>query len=269
MKKHCLFSVFSLLLLTHFPQAQTTKTPHSGIETAPARYSHLLIVNGKPARLVNEANISPFRSLYLQRPVEISERGMPAWRSNNFIRSAGLNSNIISGPFGEGGTISTNLSVTSTCIGGSFVIDYLTANAIFNAGNIFIAQLSDVFGSFTTPVEIGSIVSTAGTGSISVTIPSNTVPGADYKIRVVSSDPFITGSSSSSFSVNSTNTWTGAVNSAWENPGNWGCGTVPNANTDVVINSGTVVINSNAECRSLNLGSTVTLTINQSILGSH
>ena len=111
-------------------------------------------------------------------------------------------------------------------------------------------------------VEIGSLASTAVAGSISVTIPSNTVPGADYKIRVVSNDPFITGSSSSSFSVNATNTWTGAVSSAWENPANWGCGTVPNANTDVVINSGTVVINSNAECRSLNISSAVTLTIN-------
>ena len=49
-----------------------------------------------------------------------------------------------------------------------------------------------------------------------------------------------------------TSYWTGYVSKAWENPSNWTCGNVPDANTDVVIqdNSNTPEVNSNAICRS-------------------
>ena len=58
------------------------------------------------------------------------------------------------------------------------------------------------------------------------------------------------------------NTWTGSVDSVWENPNNWSCGKVPDANTDVVITTGTVVINSNTTIRSLSLSSGVNFTLN-------
>ena len=48
--------------------------------------------------------------------------------------------------------------------------------------------------------------------------------------------------------------WTGAANKDWENPGNWGCGTVPDANTDVYIYNGKVnypEISCNRICRSV------------------
>ena len=47
------------------------------------------------------------------------------------------------------------------------------------------------------------------------------------------------------------NTWTGTVNNNWENPANWSCGTVPDNYTDVVINNGTVFINTNVVVHSL------------------
>ncbi|MEP7142760.1 MAG: M12 family metallo-peptidase [Ferruginibacter sp.] len=50
------------------------------------------------------------------------------------------------------------------------------------------------------------------------------------------------------------NLWTGALSTAWENTGNWSCGTLPNANTDVIINTGLSnypVVNSTATCRSV------------------
>lgn len=62
--------------------------------------------------------------------------------------------------------------------------------------------------------------------------------------------------------TNTANTWTGAISSAWENPGNWSCGSVPDATTDVIINSGNVIINSNAICRSLSMGQGVIVTTN-------
>jgi hypothetical protein len=66
-------------------------------------------------------------------------------------------------------------------------------SSAYNSGNIFTAQLSDQFGKFTNPTAIGTFAGT-GSGSISATIPSNTVAGNAYRIRVVSSDPVAIGS---------------------------------------------------------------------------
>lgn len=68
-----------------------------------------------------------------------------------------------------------------------------TSDAFFFPGNVFTAQLSDYNGSFANPVDIGSLTSTALTG-ISANIPGNTPGGTHYRIRVVSTNPAITGS---------------------------------------------------------------------------
>jgi hypothetical protein len=68
-----------------------------------------------------------------------------------------------------------------------------TSTAVFSAGNTFKAQLSDYTGSFASPVEIGTL-SGATIGTIAATIPNNTPEGNAYRIRVVSTDPAITGS---------------------------------------------------------------------------
>ncbi|MEO6405964.1 MAG: glycosyl hydrolase family 18 protein [Ferruginibacter sp.] len=57
------------------------------------------------------------------------------------------------------------------------------------------------------------------------------------------------------------NTWLGTVNTAWEEAGNWSCGKVPDENTNVTINSGTVVVNSNVAIRTLILNSAVSFTV--------
>jgi hypothetical protein len=59
-----------------------------------------------------------------------------------------------------------------------------------------------------------------------------------------------------------TNTWTGAVNSAWETTGNWSCNAVPDATTDVIINNGTVILNSNGICKSISIQPGVVFTVN-------
>lgn len=58
------------------------------------------------------------------------------------------------------------------------------------------------------------------------------------------------------------NTWTGSVNTSWETPGNWSCGVIPDATMDVIISSGTVVLNSNRSCRSINVSPGVIFTVN-------
>lgn len=58
-----------------------------------------------------------------------------------------------------------------------------------------------------------------------------------------------------------TNSWTGAVDNNWGNAGNWSCNSVPTATTDVVISSGTVIVNVNATCKSLLVSPGVSFTI--------
>ena len=69
-----------------------------------------------------------------------------------------------------------------------------------------------------------------------------------------------------SYTVNSCaggNTWNGTIDNKWETPGNWSCGIVPNANTDVIIPAGSIVgVNSAAECRNLQINSSAQVTIN-------
>ena len=48
----------------------------------------------------------------------------------------------------------------------------------------FVTELSDVNGSFASPVNIGSVSSTSPTGTIPCMIPAGTLPGTDYRIRV-------------------------------------------------------------------------------------
>jgi len=90
----------------------------------------------------------------------------------------------------------TSISADTLCPGDSIVVNY-TASGTFNAGNVFTAELSDALGAFGSPVSIGSILSTTS-GSINATIPPGTTAGTGYRIRVVSSNPAVTGSDNGS-----------------------------------------------------------------------
>jgi FG-GAP-like repeat/IPT/TIG domain len=69
------------------------------------------------------------------------------------------------------------------------------------------------------------------------------------------------GANSNVFVLKFSNRWSGAISTDWSNPANWSCGAVPDANTDVVINSGTVVISSNVTIRSLKINPGASLTV--------
>jgi gliding motility-associated-like protein len=107
----------------------------------------------------------------------------------------------------EGITNVTNSIATGTitgspfCEGSTFNVPF-TSTGTFNVGNTYTAQLSDATGSFASPVNIGTISSTANSGAISVTIPIGTSAGNGYLIRVISSNPAITGTSSIAFTIN-------------------------------------------------------------------
>jgi len=90
---------------------------------------------------------------------------------------------------------------TVTCSTGASGTVAFTSTDVFNAGNVYTAQLSNASGSFASPVSIGTLTSTANSGTINITIPPATASGAGYKIRVVSSNPIVTGTESAVFTV--------------------------------------------------------------------
>ena len=95
---------------------------------------------------------------------------------------------------GKTQTITTSAPLqTSLCTGGNIVIEYQSTGT-FNLGCSFTAQLSDAWGNFTTPTNIGTIP--INTGIIFGTIPNNIPIGFNYRVRVVSSNPVIIGTTS-------------------------------------------------------------------------
>jgi hypothetical protein len=59
--------------------------------------------------------------------------------------------------------------------------------------------------------------------------------------------------------------WSGATNTIWSNPLNWVCGVVPDGNTDAFINTGTVLVNASAVCRTLFLTNGIPFTVNNGV----
>jgi hypothetical protein len=95
------------------------------------------------------------------------------------------------------GDIQTGSVPTQLCPDAQINVPF-TVNYPFNAGNVFTAQLSSATGSFSVPVNIGMLTSTALNGMISCVIPANTVAGTAYRIRVIASNPVIIGSNNGS-----------------------------------------------------------------------
>ncbi|MBC7694317.1 MAG: T9SS type A sorting domain-containing protein [Burkholderiales bacterium] len=90
-------------------------------------------------------------------------------------------------------TISTPTISANHCYGTAFNLNVpYTITGTFNSGNIFTAQLSDAYGSFSSPQTIGTLTSTSAS-SISAVIPATVTAGDFYRIRVVSSNPPLNG----------------------------------------------------------------------------
>ncbi len=63
--------------------------------------------------------------------------------------------------------------------------------------------------------------------------------------------------------------WTGTASTAWENPANWSCGTIPTATTDITIGTGLSnypIVNSAATCRSISQPAGTTVRVNSGSL---
>ncbi len=143
----------------------------------------------------------------------------------------------------------------------------LTGNVLCPGGNSSIA--SDLSGiSYQWQMDSGSgyVDINDGsnfTGTHTGTLQLINIPSAwyNYKLRC-----HVDAGYSTMVPIKFTNTWTGAINNSWENPGNWSCGSVPDMNTDVIVNSGTVVVNFNTTISSLTLGPGVSFTVSGGVL---
>ena len=94
-------------------------------------------------------------------------------------------------------TITTSSIAGSPFCTGAPVSVSFTKVGTYTLGNVFTAQLSDAGGAFSSPVVIGTLSSTSS-GTILATIPSNTVFGSGYRIRVISNTPAVIGTDNGS-----------------------------------------------------------------------
>lgn len=87
-------------------------------------------------------------------------------------------------------TISNPTFTGTTFCSGTTVNVSFTSTGIFGGGNQFNVLLSDGNGSFSSLQTIGTATSA---GSVVCTIPTNTIGGENYRIKVVSTNPVVSG----------------------------------------------------------------------------
>ncbi len=100
------------------------------------------------------------------------------------------------------GTISNAVSGTSYCGGSTINVPYTfgCTSTAFTAGNVFKAQLSDEYGNFSNPIEIGSLTGTTA-GTITATLPKILLSSQNYRVRVISTSPQVIGYTSNYFLI--------------------------------------------------------------------
>ncbi|MGG9972824.1 C25 family cysteine peptidase [Ferruginibacter sp. SUN002] len=116
-------------------------------------------------------------------------------------------------------------------------------------GNTYQWQVNT--GSGYVDIADGPMYSGAQKDTLIINNPPSSMYGTKYRAITNSNAVLTTGDE---FVLRFANTWTGAIDDAWEKKGNWSCHEIPDANTDVIINSGLSdypVIKSDAICRSI------------------
>ncbi|MES2850916.1 MAG: hypothetical protein V4685_17830 [Bacteroidota bacterium] len=96
-------------------------------------------------------------------------------------------------------------------------------------------------------------------GATTVALQINNAPGNFYGYQYRCN---VAGNFSNTVTLKFINTWRGTVNNLWNNPANWSCNSLPEANTDVIVNTGTPVLNANGTCRSISVSAGASFTAN-------
>jgi hypothetical protein len=93
-------------------------------------------------------------------------------------------------------TIATStISPSAYCTGNTITVPFSTNTARYATGNVFNFQLSDASGVFSaTAPLLGTLQSSNATGGVLTgVIPQSTPAGSGYRVRVVASNPAVTG----------------------------------------------------------------------------
>ena len=96
-------------------------------------------------------------------------------------------------------------------------------------------------------------------GATTVTLQISNAPSSLYGYQYRCN---VSGSFSTVNTLKFINTWKGTASNLWSNPANWSCNALPDANTDVIVNSGTPVLNVNGTCRSISVSAGASCTVN-------
>lgn len=188
--------------------------------------------------------------------------------SYSWLPTTGLNDSQSATP-NASPNITTNYTLTITDVNGCVASDQVTvtvntfsdtvgicpgSNITFysgssSIGNVYQWQVYDVSGF----INLSNSAIYFGSNSDTLKIISPPSSWYNKNYRCVITNNAIT-SYSLIYKLKFAVTWTGAVNSAWENTANWCCGILPDDFTDVYISTGYSHypdINSNAICRSI------------------
>jgi hypothetical protein len=188
---------------------------------------------------------------------------------------AGLSINtatgVISGSPTTIGTYTVTDSATNSVGTGNATLVITVSGACPNAVNSFVATLPASANTYQWQVNAGSgytnitnntLYAGATTDTLLINDPSTSMYGYLYKCAITNNNVVTYSTADTLLFVQ---TWTGATDTAWEKPANWGCGVIPDGNTDVIINPGLInypVINSNAQCKSINVNPATTIKVN-------
>jgi hypothetical protein len=116
-------------------------------------------------------------------------------------------------------------------------------------------------GSGFVNISNNAIYSGATTDSLVLTAPPTFAYGYKYRCAVTTASGIVF---SQEYTLRFGLTWLGTISKVWENPANWGCGVLPDDNTDVTINGGAAFypeVSINTIIRSLTTQPSTTVTV--------
>ena len=110
-------------------------------------------------------------------------------------------------------------------------------------------------------VDVGADARFSGANTNKLTINGNSASTSEYGLQFRC---LVDGNYSDVYTLKFVDYWIGAVSTEWENAQNWSCGSLPDRNTDVIINAGSVVLNSEQFVRSIAVSKSASFNANAS-----
>ena len=133
------------------------------------------------------------------------------------------------------------------------------AAGVHSASNIYQWQIDT--GAGFTNISNNTNYSGALSDTLTITNPLTSWYGYKYRCVIITGSVAVNGEPAKlKFGV----TWTGVQNNLWNNPANWDCNVIPDANTDVVIPAGVSnypVVNINTSVRSVTVSQGATISV--------